>query len=526
MKEKEDTLIRLHTEDKNVNFDCVFNEGIPVLPNAQIAMHSLQMERLDKSLEITGANDTVQFRVTAGVTLQTSLPHGTFNKDTANRKLTEITDRMNFELRSNAAGGARNTKQTGTQIRAFVGGGKKINVLMKHAGAIQPDSTKEFLKNVALTAGANQTLKSTSTTTRATAVNAVYMAYTEPIGTGCSYATVRVKTLGDAGGVNSGFYMGITENIDKIKTGQFTLQDFECAFKVQNSTANIVKFNSNPASGAGPDANFVDSTIAPQGPLDGSANATRYGFQFQNHDGNVSFRMNEYSNVGGGTGTVRHIGEDELAVIRDSNAPFLQKSYYVVIGIFGINTDCVLDQMRMTPDPFVETPTVHGVRPVAPLEDGFDAVPYPQSRPTASVYSLTFASSVADYFGYVNSTSNLGGLTTSEGIFIADLLFENSVTSDNYIVQLLNIPVNSYDSIKEGRENILSIVPFSELHIDDVTGLVQYEPNERLFLSIKNEYPIDLRRIRARVVGLDFQPIDQDGIASLNIIIRNRVEVD
>ena len=80
-----------------------------------------------------------------------------------------------------------------------------------------------------------------------------------------------MKTLLDAGGVNSGFYMGITENIDKIKTGQFTIADFECAFKVQNTTANILKFNSNPASGAAADADFVDAGIAPQGLLDGLA---------------------------------------------------------------------------------------------------------------------------------------------------------------------------------------------------------------------------------------------------------------
>ena len=518
MKVIEDTLVRLHTDDDLIEFDNNFNEPIEIQPNAEIALHSLQLERLDTSLNITGSNDLVQFQIDAGRQLQTTIPHGIFNKDNAARKFTEITDRMNFELRSQV-GATRRTKETGSQCRAFIGNKRKVNFEFRHSGPIQPSSTRDIVDNVALVSEgtSNSSMRSTSVATRATAINVCYFAFADPIGLGCSYAKVRPKVLGNAGGVNSGFFIGITSQIDKLKQGNFSIADFECGLKVQNDTAVIQKFNK------GVDADLVDTVLTPSNI--GGANGDQYGFQFQNHDGAVSFRMNKYSSVGGGAGSTDAIGTDQIVEIRDSNPPFTERNYFFVISFFGINTDCELEQIKITPNPFLITPSDVALQNQEVLEDttALAAVPVPQATGRPTVYKLTLAVGVADYFGYQGDTTNPQGITTAEGIFPADNVFESAVTSDNYLVQLLNLTVNSYDSIKQGRENILSVVPFSEVHIDDVSGLVQYEPKERLFLPMKNLYPINLRRFRARVLGIDFNPITNNGLASMNVIIRNRV---
>ncbi len=521
MKIIEDTLVRLHTEDDLIEFDNNFNEPIEIQPNAEIALHSLQLERLDRSLEITGSNDLIQFQVDAGRQLQTTIPHGTFSKGNAERKFTEITDRMNFELRSQV-GADRKTKETGTQIRAFIGNKRKVNFEMRHSGPIQPSSTRDIVDNVALISEgtSNSSMRSTSVATRATALNVCYFAYADPIGLGCSYAKVRPKVLGNAGGVNSGFFIGITSQIDKLKQGNFSLADFECGLKLKNDIAVIQKFNK------GVDADLVDTALSPS--VIGGANGDQYGIQFQNHDGQVSFRMNKYSSVGGGAGSTDAIGTDQVVEIRDPNAPFTERNYFFVISFFGINTDCELEQIKITPNPFLITPSDVVLQNPEAEEDttALAAVPVPQATARPTVYKLTLAVGVADFFGYQGDTTNPQNLATAEGIFPADNIFESAVTSDNYLVQLLNLQVNSYDSIKQGRENILSVVPFSEVHIDDTSGLVQYEPKERLFLPMKNLYPINLTRFRARVLGIDFNPIDNNGLASMNVIIRNRVPHD
>ena len=81
------------------------------------------------------------------------------------------------------------------------------------------------------------------------------------------------------------------------------------------------------------------------------------------------------------------------------------------------------------------------------------------------------------------------------------------------------MPINTYDALRKGRKNILAYVPVSETIIDDKTGVVQYEPKERLFLPLANKYEETLRNIRARIVASDFSAIATEGLSSLNIIV-------
>ena len=89
---------------------------------------------------------------------------------------------------------------------------------------------------------------------------------------------------------------------------------------------------------------------------------------------------------------------------------------------------------------------------------------------------------------------------------------------------MLNIPLVSFDSLKFGRKNLLEVIPASETHIDDDTGLVQYQPNERVFIDVGNKIPLLLRNIRARIVNTDYSTIDLVGLASLNLVLRNMIE--
>ena len=72
-----------------------------------------------------------------------------------------------------------------------------------------------------------------------------------------------------------------------------------------------------------------------------------------------------------------------------------------------------------------------------------------------------------------------------------------------------------------GRKNILAVVPFTEAHIDDVTGLIQYEPNEKYYLDLANDKRLLLRNIKARIITSTHEQIDLTGLASLNLLLRN-----
>ena len=86
---------------------------------------------------------------------------------------------------------------------------------------------------------------------------------------------------------------------------------------------------------------------------------------------------------------------------------------------------------------------------------------------------------------------------------------------------MLNMPINIYDSFAKGRKNVLSYVPVSETLIDDDTGIVQYTAPYPLYLPLSNQFAMTLRNIRARIVANDFTAITSEGIASINILLRD-----
>ena len=59
------TLIRLHTTDLQGNFDCDFQDDIIIKENTEIALHSLSVERQNKTIVIDATNRDITFQASA-----------------------------------------------------------------------------------------------------------------------------------------------------------------------------------------------------------------------------------------------------------------------------------------------------------------------------------------------------------------------------------------------------------------------------------------------------------------------------
>ena len=120
--------------------------------------------------------------------------------------------------------------------------------------------------------------------------------------------------------------------------------------------------------------------------------------------------------------------------------------------------------------------------------------------------------------------------------FHIDAPFETLFTkNDSYIVETLSLPLLSYNSsirftnnidnnsqingnrqTRGSRRNILATIPFTEQ-----SGLVQYEPNEIVYIDISNNEKINLRNIELRILDANFDPIRIIGLADLTLLIDN-----
>ena len=110
--------------------------------------------------------------------------------------------------------------------------------------------------------------------------------------------------------------------------------------------------------------------------------------------------------------------------------------------------------------------------------------------------------------------------------------------SDNFIVESMTVPLDSYDSsevfysnvrladgsspiinpkaAKKGRrKNILMTLPVN----DNTSGLVEYESQNLIFIDIKNAEKLNLRNMDFRILDKSFNEIKQSGESAVMTIL-------
>ena len=130
----------------------------------------------------------------------------------------------------------------------------------------------------------------------------------------------------------------------------------------------------------------------------------------------------------------------------------------------------------------------------------------------------------------------------SIGFTIDSPHFTKFYEADSFIVETLSLPLVSYNSsvtqeqfnliasrrafsinvnnnnrqTNGSRRNILATIPKSSEN-----GLVQYEPNELIYIDIDNNHKINLRNFELRILNSDFESIKIFGIIDMTLLIDN-----
>ena len=127
-------------------------------------------------------------------------------------------------------------------------------------------------------------------------------------------------------------------------------------------------------------------------------------------------------------------------------------------------------------------------------------------------------------------TSNQG-LELGQFSLVPDGDAENSA-SDNYIVVLDSHQLKSYDAseydysvspnavnnttTKRGRQkSILATIP-----VNNTSGIVEYEPNELIYIDMDNRFEMELKNLRLRVLNKQFGEIKTTGTSIMTLLIK------
>lgn len=227
-------------------------------------------------------------------------------------------------------------------------------------------------------------------------------------------------------------------------------------------------------------------------------------------------------------------GKDDVQTDSFRNVNY-GESYNAVISITGAKTNCSISHINYTislkdlasndragyksgdeNDPtdnnYLEThPRLTNTTP-----------PHPIFKPTANNFYLP--QDVMRFLGFSQIRFPLAGSSMVDyPRYVAESPLELGALSDNFIVQLNNLQLKSYDgdTLQDNgqRRSILSLIPD-----DDSDNQTLYNANERLFLDIDNIEPLNLNRLSISILDDNYDIIKLKNKSSLSVIIKDENE--
>jgi hypothetical protein len=469
-------MIRMTTQDPNGFYNNEFHSDIVIEPNSRIALHSMTAEINTESITISaGVNDNIQFKMTDSDAVFRSLhiTPGTYNSSNYTTLFSDITTKMNKLM-------FFNNNEIGRQWRAGVNTDKKVvfeNVLGEY---IKPPVSTETNNKVA------------------------YVKAETATQTGNNRVSRRLTGQGTVGNPDSFLY---------IKAPQCK-GSAQLRAKIINTTNNntenvILGYTTTP-----PDTTTTSIDLS----------TIKYGIKCNSSTNTYSYYLNGVLNLS----TRVQQTNDVISIDTYQNSLFLTvykddgniiesiplqsfpynhtDNLFPVIIFLGANTNGI-SNIQFSSDPFYTTFN----EIVEPIElIGF--VPVSSSNPT--IKTLQFMDTdLASFFGYKQTFyQSTRGVSYA---FVAENFFQPADFSDSFILELLNLNVDSYDGLSKERRNFLHCI----VQADIIRNRLTYTAPFLLWLDIKNSNKLALRNIKMRLLKEDGSPVNLMGISQVTIVI-------
>ena len=535
MNTQKQTLIRLTADSsdsvgKSAIFEGVFNDGILIEPNSQIGLQSATLSRSQDNIVINSSNDKITFQLTAAKVNEIRIPHGVYDMNTLQLLLDGIRDRMNNELDMNTNNKEQNTfidvnVDSLNKVQFNFDRGSQVNITTIDPSNNDPAvSGIDFSHNyldiniIKGTEGGSPYLTGRLNGAFNGTRNQIYSSV--PFIKGSGSLKVRLdkfvsSTNIDAVGVVIGLLKKTAANLalldsnlsdaeikdDMIEYGLRTSSDSQFTSVYQIKTPGLTT--------------FFDSTQTPLRAQQGS-NTNNDIMSLRLTNGNIEYTVsNNTHTIQSGINPPIPLATVPLNR-RESDGTEIE--YIPFIAIYGTaaTTQIGSSIVCLNPDDddiqisdFIE----------ADLSDP-TPFPKPNSRPTNQ--NLIFGrETVANYLGFEELNQNPNNELTIKQKYIASNPISKIFSTNTYLVEMLSEQLDSYDSFDGGRKNILCPIPISDHTVGINTGVVFYEPSNLIFINLRNDKKRLLRNLRARVVTNAYEPILIEGIAELNLLIKN-----
>ena len=500
-------LIRLTTTDRNCIFSNEFHDEIIIKEKSEIAFHSISMVREPTEIIIDNENDQGTFQIQDlaggfGGPKVLQLEHGSYS----NTNVDTLTEALSIDMNKKLNMGA--DFEQGTEILTVTDSDGNMNIAFQRSAFHNPQATNAEQFDVTFDDSDDSLFK---TTDLSGDLKNSYIAYKKRFIKGCGSFRVRIDHFSNRGDASkNGLMIGLTQQIHRLTDPSKTFTEARVDYFLR--TGNTVTDNYIGKSTAG--GADIDSGVAPLKYNSGSV--------YFNHD-ILDISLSEGFIIG----TIYRFGT-KTEVFRKEYDHTNSETYYGFISLFSGSTNVIVGEVRCHTDPYDLTLYDNNLMavPTSLKSNNVVSCPFPQSINSSTSYSLTFPTfGIARYFGFKTQTViKISAMGTDDLIFIGTDGFQPINDSDVYLIELLNLPLNSFDGFSEGRKNILSVIPVNERNSNQKDFVLQYEANNLNYITLKNNYEFSLRNIKARIVNAKFEPIVTTGMTSLSFFIRQYKE--
>ena len=537
-------LIRLTSNKTTGFFDNSFNEDIIIEPNSQVCLSNITAEIPSNELTIDATNDTISYQLqnynadlNSGGLREVELLRGKYGGDdkSTDTLIADIQERLNKSMTSMMSNDTTEIRGAGSKSVGGMWRFKKKDDTVKEKTIVDMeyqikqmsnitsttlDSFGWKKENVALTgAGITGRDGGTFNTFDSYMYNSNYLA----MGGGCFRC--RIHNLIDSTSASlSDDQLGIailftnkepSTWIDGIDPDEYGYENIVCGVQVSKSTSEYGVINSagwdNTTTGITPNTFTGGSSFGSNDVLQVGMNFGKIGVQILQDDG------------AGGT--------EVSEVFVPFDAPDTTKLYPIIFflaaGATGATADsgaCRLAVMSYSDNPYDFPKTNSADHDLGAVQKGQE-----QSSNGSNSFFNWATEKLSAHLGYnyiyypPPSPSTQTFFTTLSFPSERQLISDQS-KNDNYIIELMNLKLQSYDgysdnvnNIRSGMKSILATIP-ADQNSDDV---VRFNATTPYFLNLDNKDSVSLRNIQARILNLDYSPVSTVGLCIITLLIRD-----
>lgn len=483
-------LLRLTTNDNNAVFNNTINEDIKIEPGSRIALKNFTCKINPSKFFIDSTNNKIRFSADGATKIKEfRLTPGTLDINTYPQYLIELQDGLNSRLEYVDNSGVLQ-RDRGMQSRVDVIDEKVEIELRKGQEERANDSGKYHTFNVANTA--------------AYLLNRIsgrgdlgsFSWWELPIAKGSGRFGMRLANLSAAGGTE-GVYIGLVRQLPTSSTTTFNLNDMVIGIYAERAGADYkLVINGVETTSSGDTVNII-----------GNNNTNNDFLEIQISEGKLFSVIKQFD------------GSNFKEIPLNPGLAYNNRDDLFPVVVFkGNNTTdrCRIGDPRIIVDPF-KFPVLNSPDPGSL---GSTIPSYTPTSPTQVFFEFD-DSELARFLGFQNNRQPGTGFSSTDVnrpfLFKSTNQFAPSDLSESYLIELLNIKINSFDALINQRSNTLCTVVSDISNISN--NLISYEAPFPVFIDVNNETTINLRNIRARILKEDRGQIVINGFAQMTLLI-------